>query len=52
MTDAPTLLYFHGNAGNISHRLVRISQFRKNFACNVLIVAYRGSVTLLTQWRC
>lgn len=48
MAEAPTILYFHGNAGNISHRLVRIAQFRKHFNCSVLIVAYRGCASLLS----
>lgn len=35
------LLYFHGNAGNISHRLDRIGLFH-NLGLSVLIVDYRG----------
>jgi hypothetical protein len=35
------LLFFHGNAGNISHRLDSIRQFR-NLGLSVLIVDYRG----------
>ena len=35
------LLFFHGNAGNISHRLESIQQFRL-FGLSVLIVDYRG----------
>ena len=35
------LLYFHGNAGNISHRLDRIALFRR-LDLSVLIVDYRG----------
>ncbi len=35
------LLFFHGNAGNISHRLVSIEQFRQ-LGLDVLIVDYRG----------
>ncbi|WP_409525582.1 alpha/beta hydrolase [Nitrincola sp. MINF-07-Sa-05] len=35
------LLFMHGNAGNISHRLTSISQFHR-MGLNVLIVDYRG----------
>lgn len=35
------LLYFHGNAGNISHRLEKIVLFY-NLGLNVLIMDYRG----------
>eukprot|EP01122_Echinamoeba_exundans_P005459 TRINITY_DN15612_c0_g1_i1.p1 TRINITY_DN15612_c0_g1~~TRINITY_DN15612_c0_g1_i1.p1 ORF type:complete len:239 (+),score=37.77 TRINITY_DN15612_c0_g1_i1:125-841(+) len=40
--SAATMLYFHGNAGNISHRLehIRALVFRCNL--NVMIVSYRG----------
>ncbi len=40
-----TLLFFHGNAGNISHRLESIRQFHGLFngqGLDVLIVDYRG----------
>lgn len=36
-----TVLFFHGNAGNISHRLESIHIFNR-LALNVLIVDYRG----------
>jgi hypothetical protein len=36
-----TLLFFHGNAGNISHRLESVSQFH-GLGLEVLIVDYRG----------
>ena len=35
------LLFFHGNAGNISHRLDSIRQFQK-LGLSVLIIDYRG----------
>ncbi|WP_151704271.1 alpha/beta hydrolase [Nitrincola alkalilacustris] len=35
------LLFMHGNAGNISHRLTSIGQFHR-MGLNVLIVDYRG----------
>jgi fermentation-respiration switch protein FrsA (DUF1100 family) len=36
-----TLLFFHGNAGNVSHRLESIHQFRE-LGLSVLIIDYRG----------
>jgi len=36
-----TLLFFHGNAGNISHRLESINIFHK-LGLNVFIIDYRG----------
>jgi fermentation-respiration switch protein FrsA (DUF1100 family) len=36
-----TLLFFHGNAGNVSGRLESVQQFH-NLGLNVLIVDYRG----------
>ncbi len=36
-----TLLFFHGNAGNISHRLDSIEQFHR-LGLNVFIIDYRG----------
>lgn len=35
------LLFFHGNAGNISHRLASIKQFQ-DLGLSVLIIDYRG----------
>ncbi len=39
--SARVLLFFHGNAGNISHRLDSIRQFR-DLGLSVLIIDYRG----------
>jgi len=39
--SARVLLFFHGNAGNISHRLESIRQFR-DLGLSVLIIDYRG----------
>ncbi len=36
-----TLLFFHGNAGNISHRLESLQQFH-SLGLSVLIIDYRG----------
>jgi len=40
-TTRRVLLFFHGNAGNISHRLESIRQFR-NLELSVFIIDYRG----------
>ncbi|MDX1499205.1 MAG: alpha/beta hydrolase [Woeseiaceae bacterium] len=40
-TSARTLLFFHGNAGNISHRLDSIRQFHE-LGLSVFIIDYRG----------
>lgn len=41
--DKPTLIYFSGNAGNISHRLEKVwKTFYRGVGCNVLLVSYRG----------
>lgn len=38
----PTFVYFHGNAGNIGHRLQNASGIFHTLQCNVLMVEYRG----------
>jgi len=37
-----TFVYFHGNAGNIGHRLDNIRDMHSKLGVNVLIVDYRG----------
>lgn len=37
-----TLLWFHGNAGNISHRLDNILMLHQRLGASVLIIDYRG----------
>lgn len=37
-----TLIYFHGNAGNVGSRLPNIELLVKELNTNVLILAYRG----------
>ncbi|WP_018935747.1 alpha/beta hydrolase [Thioalkalivibrio sp. ALJ24] len=39
--EAPVLLFFHGNAGNIGHRLHSLEQFHQ-LGLAVLIIDYRG----------
>ncbi|CAM9169507.1 unnamed protein product [Ectocarpus sp. 12 AP-2014] len=41
-SKVPTLVYFHGNAGNIGFRLVNARQMQLAIGCNVLMVDYRG----------
>ncbi|XP_062545404.1 protein ABHD13 [Armigeres subalbatus] len=38
----PTFVYFHGNAGNMGHRLQNASGFYHTLQCNVMMVEYRG----------
>ncbi len=40
-SDGPVLLFLHGNAGNISHRLDSLRIFHR-LGLNVLIIDYRG----------
>ena len=40
-SSSQVLLFFHGNAGNISHRLESIRQFQ-NLGLSVFIIDYRG----------
>ncbi|XP_069105736.1 protein ABHD13-like [Argopecten irradians] len=40
--NAPTVVYFHGNAGNIGHRLINSHGFFTSCGVNVLLVEYRG----------
>ncbi|KAI8901869.1 Alpha/Beta hydrolase protein [Globomyces pollinis-pini] len=37
-----TILYFHGQAGNIGHRLPIAKALQMYLTCNVLMVSYRG----------
>ena len=39
---APTILFCHGNAGNIGHRLVNAKALHSQLCCNVLLLEYRG----------
>ena len=39
---APTILFCHGNAGNIGHRLVNAKALHSQLGCNVLLLEYRG----------
>ncbi|CAF9926139.1 MAG: Alpha/beta hydrolase domain-containing protein 13 [Heterodermia speciosa] len=37
-----TILMFHGNAGNIGHRIPIAKVLEENIGCNVLMLEYRG----------
>lgn len=39
---APTVIYFHGNAGNMGHRLQNVAGLYATCRCNILLVDYRG----------
>ncbi|CAL8369004.1 unnamed protein product [Arctogadus glacialis] len=41
-TSPPTILYFHGNAGNIGHRVPNALLMLVNLKANVVLVDYRG----------
>ncbi|ETP52466.1 hypothetical protein, variant 1 [Phytophthora nicotianae P10297] len=41
-TTRPTLIFFHGNAGNIGYRLPNAVQLFQKVGVNVLLVDYRG----------
>lgn len=38
----PTILFFHGNAGNIGIRLPNAVQMMRHLKCHILLVDYRG----------
>jgi pimeloyl-ACP methyl ester carboxylesterase len=42
MATAPTVVMFHGNAGNIGYRLPLIRRLFDELGCNVFAVDYRG----------
>lgn len=42
MSKVPTVLYFHGNAGNIGHRLHNAQALYRHCGYNILLLEYRG----------
>ncbi|KAG7211503.1 hypothetical protein KM043_010772 [Ampulex compressa] len=40
--QVPTILYLHGNAGNMGHRLRNVHGLYHNVKCNILMLEYRG----------
>lgn len=41
-TQCPTLIFFHGNAGNIGFRLPNANHLYRICECNVFLIEYRG----------
>ncbi|MEE8109552.1 MAG: alpha/beta hydrolase, partial [bacterium] len=41
-TPAPTLVWFHGNGGNLSHRVENIALLQAKIRANIFIFDYRG----------
>ena len=41
-SSSPTVIFFHGNAGNIGYRLPNCKSLYYTCRCNILIVDYRG----------
>ncbi|KAK9500974.1 hypothetical protein O3M35_002119 [Rhynocoris fuscipes] len=41
-SKAPTIVFFHGNAGNMGHRLQNAAGLYSSLHCNILMVEYRG----------
>jgi fermentation-respiration switch protein FrsA (DUF1100 family) len=42
IASRPTVIMFHGNAGNFGHRIPLARMFFNHMRCNVLMVCYRG----------
>lgn len=42
LSSAPTILFFHGNAGNIGDRLPHVQRLYNKSLCNVFLLEYRG----------
>jgi len=40
--SVPTVLFLHGNAGNIGHRLVNMRGLYQSVSCNIALLEYRG----------
>ena len=40
--ETPTLIWFHGNGGNLSHRVENIALLHQKVAANIFIFDYRG----------
>lgn len=43
----PTVMMFHGNGGNMGHRVPLAKIFYLRMRCNVMMVSYRGCVVFL-----
>lgn len=40
--QAPTIIFFHGNAGNVGHRLPNALGMFLHLGANIVLVEYRG----------
>ena len=38
--SVPTILYFHGNAGNIGHRLLNVQGLYTSIGCNIALLGW------------
>lgn len=44
IASRPTVIMFHGNGGNLGHRVPLANIFVMKMRCNVLMMCYRGCV--------
>ncbi|XP_071446595.1 protein ABHD13 [Hetaerina americana] len=42
VSQVPTVLFLHGNAGNMGHRLQNVAGLYQQVRCNILMLEYRG----------
>jgi hypothetical protein len=42
ISTRPTIVMFHGNGGNVGHRIPLAAIFYKKMRCNVFMMSYRG----------
>lgn len=42
MATAPTILFLHGNAGNVGHRLINAKALHSFCGCNIFLLEWRG----------
>jgi hypothetical protein len=47
IASRPTVIMFHGNGGNHGHRLPLAKIFFLKMRCNVLMLSYRGCVSII-----
>jgi len=42
LSGCPTILFLHGNAGNVGHRLINAKALHSYCGCNILLLEWRG----------
>ena len=47
ISKRPTIVMFHGNGGNVGHRIPLAAIFYNMMRCNVFMMSYRGYANLL-----